>query len=160
MFTSSLTMVTTFPFDDTNDLMNFLFYHSIIGTWETQIARLSAVHGMSMDLTTKKTNYKGETTYLQFNNIKSIIKNFMENNSYMNINVEIKLRYPDIQRHIMDINDNYQFFWLNCYSDPVNITHYAAISYLENNKELAVDPLTSWAVYVHSLYNDYINSKQ
>lgn len=153
-------MITTFPFDSTQDLFNFLCYHSVFGSWEVPIARISAVGGMTMDLTTKTTNYRGITSYLTFNSIKSLIQNFMANNSYMQINLELKLKYPDVQRHIMDIYDMYSAFWLNCYSSPTNATFYAAISYLENTKELTVDPVTSWAVYVHSLYDDYQIFKQ
>ena len=157
--TSTLTMITTFPFENTNDLLGFLNYHSIIGTWEVQLTRLTAIGGMTMDLATKKTNYQGQTTYLQYNNVKKMIAAFVENNSYMDINLELKLRYPDNARHIMDINDMYQAFWLNCYSDSTTNNSYVAISYLENTKELTVDPITSWDVYIHSLYNDYIYSK-
>lgn len=157
--TTSLTRVTTFPFDDTQDLINFLYSNSAIGNWEVQIARLSAVNGMVVELNTIVNNYQGQPTYLPFNNIKSLINNFLENNSYMMVNIEIKLKYPDAQRHIMDLNDAYSAFWLNCFSDSVNQTAFAAISYLENNRALPVEPITSWAVYVHSLYNNYINSK-
>ena len=160
MITSSATMITTFQFDDTNDLFDFLCYHSLIGNWEVTLARVSANEGMTMDLQTKKTDYKGAVTYLTFNSIKSLIKNFMENNSYMPIVLEIKLKYPDVQRHIMDIHDMYDSFWLNCYSNPASSVSYANISYLENTKELTVDPVTNWAVYVHSLYDDYQISKQ
>ena len=158
--TSSLTMTTTFEFDDTVDLIKFLFFHSDIGNWQVQVARLVAVDGITMDLTTKKIDYKGQVTYLSFNSIKNMIEQFLENNSYMNVNVEIKLIYPDAQRHIMDLYDMYSYFWLNCYSNSSSGTAYANISFLENSKELTVEPITSWAVYVHSLYNEYINSKQ
>lgn len=157
---TSLTRMTTFPFDDTQDLINFLYSNSSIGNWEVYIARLSVVNGMSIDLSTAVSNYQGQTTYLSLNNIKSLINNFLDNNSYMNINVEIKLKYPDTQRHIMDLTDAYAAFWLNCFSDSVNQSTFATISYLENARELPVDPVTSWAVYVHSLYNNYINSKR
>ena len=158
--TTSLTRVTTFPFDDTQDLVNFLYSNSTIGTWEVQIARLAAINGMTLDLTTAVKNYQGQTKYLPFNNIKSVINNFLENNTYMQVNIEIKLKYPDNLRHIMDLTDAYSAFWLNCYSDSVNETAFAAISFLENARELPVDPVTAWAVYIHSLYNNYINSKR
>lgn len=157
---TSLTQVTTFKFDDTQDLINFLYSNTAIGTWEVQIARLSAINGMAVDLNTAVNNYQGLTTYLPLNNIKSLINNFLENNSYMSINVEIKLKYPDAQRHIMDLTDAYSAFWLNCFSDSTSNTALATISYLENNRELPVEPITSWAVYVHSLYNNFINSKR
>lgn len=158
--TSSGTMITTFHFENTQDLYQFLCYHSVFGNWEAQIARLSAAGGMTMDLTTKKINYRGSTTYLTFNNLKSLITNFFNNNSYMSISLDIKLKYPDVQRHIMDIYDMYSAFWLNCYSNPSNSTAYAAISFLENTKELTVDPIASWATYIHSLYDDYQIYKQ
>lgn len=153
--TSSNTMITTFPFDDTNDLLNFLYFTSEIRNWEVEIAKISAQNGISMDLTTKKFNNKGRVTYSTFNNIKTIIKNFVDNNSYMAIDLDLRLRYPDNQRHIMDVNDSYSVFWLNCYSNTVTSTTYAAISFLENTKELTVEPITSWAVYIHSLVDNY-----
>ena len=153
--TTSLTMITTFPFNDTRELIDFLNYHSTIGTWEITKARLTTVNGMSMDMDTKKILNSGQLTYLTFNNIKSIIYNFLETNSYTDVNLELKFKYPDNQRHIMDPSDAYEAFWLNCYSNPSNALTYMAISYLERERELPVDPVTSWAVYIHSLYNDF-----
>ena len=158
--TTSLTRMTTFPFDDTYDLINFLYSNSAIGTWEVEIARLSAIDGMTLELNTTVRNYQGQVKYLPLNNIKSLINNFLDNNEYMQINVEFKLKYPDAQRHIMDITDAYSAFWLNCYSDSTSNTAYAMISYLETARELPVEPITSWAVYIHSLYNNYINSSR
>lgn len=160
MVTTSSTMITTFPFDSTEDVFNFLCYHSIFGSWEVYVARITAVNGMTMDLTTKTVNYNNQVSYLTFNSIKPLIKNFLDTNSYMKINLDIRLKYPDVQRHIMDVFDTYEAFWLNCYSNPLNSTFYASISFLEKAKDLSIDPITSWSVYIHSLYDDYQIFKQ
>ena len=152
---SSNTMITTFPFEDTNDLLQFLYTTSEIRNWEVQIAKISAQGGITMDLSTKKYNSKGQIIYSTFNNIKGLIKNFVDNNSYMLIDIDLKLKYPDTQRHIMDVNDIYSAFWLNCYSNSLANLAYASISFLENTKELAEEPITSWAVYIHSLIDNY-----
>lgn len=157
---TSVTMMTTFTFSDSRDLINFLYYHSVIGTWEVELARLVSKTGVNMDLTTQKRDSNNILKYSTLNNIKILIDNFLINNSYSNTNIELKLRYPDSQRHIMDINDYYSVFWLNCFCNPSNNIYYISISFLENQKELSIDPIKSWAIYIHSLYNDYQNSKQ
>lgn len=176
LINNSLTMITNFAFDDTEDLMNFLYYHSLIGTWEVLFARLIALDittitkngveqtvvtdGMTMNLATQKKNVQGKTVYLTLNDIKILINNFFNNNIDMQVNVELKLKYPYIQKHVMDINDYYDSFILNCYSNPANKIHYAAVSFIENTSDLPAEPITNWAIYIKSLYNDYQNSKQ
>lgn len=154
-----MAMITTFPFEDTQDLIDFLYFNSTIGTWQAQLVRLTAINGMTMDISTKVRNAKGLITYLQFENVKPLLTNFLNNNQYMKINVEIKLQYPDAARHIMDPTDAYTAFWLNCFSDSISNNTFASISYLETTKELPTEPITSWTVHIHSLYNDYQNSK-
>ena len=133
-------MMTTFTFTDSKDLIDFLYYHSLIGTWEVELARLVSRTGVNMDLTTKKRDSNNILKYLTFNSIKILIDNFLKSNSYSNTNIELKLRYPDAQRHIMDINDCYSVFWLNCFCNPSNSIFYISISFLENQKELSIDP--------------------
>lgn len=154
-----MAIITTFDFEDTQDLIDFLYFHSTIGTWQAQIVRLNAINGMTMDITTKIKTAKGLESFLEFENVKPLLTNFLSNNTYMKVNVEIKLQYPDAARHIMDPTDAYSAFWLNCFSDSVTEHAFASISYLETLKELPVEPITSWAVLIHSLYNDYQNSK-
>lgn len=153
------TIITTFPFESLYDIMGFLYSNSTIGTWQAQIARLMAVKGMTMDLTTKVYDANGQVNFLTLDNIKPLIVNFLENNTYMQVNMELKLLYPNGARHVMDPTDAYESFWLNIYSQATTNTHFASISYLETTKELSVAPIVSWTVHVHSLYNEYQNSK-
>ena len=154
-----LANITTFPFEDTNDLIGFLNFSSEIGLWQTQIVRLNAIGGMSLDISTKLKSSETEK-YITYDGVKPIIKNFLNTNQYLLVNAEIKLKYPDNLRHIMDINDVYSAFWLNCFSDSTRSGNsFASISYLETTKELVEEPITSWSVHVNSLYNDYQNSK-
>lgn len=151
--------ITTFTFDDTDDLMNFLYYDETVGLWNVQIIRLVAVGGMVMDLTTKTKDAKGNVTYFTLDTIKPMITNFLDTNTYLPVNAEVKLQYPDAARHVMDPTDAYLYFWLNCFSDMTASKAFASISYLESTKDLPVEPITSWAVHVKSLYNAYQNSK-
>jgi len=161
---SSNTTITNFYFDDTMDLLIFLYRTEALQNWEVPIARLSAssvvasaqTSGLTMDLKTKRYDRKGNINYLTFVNIKSLIGNFMRNNIYMSVDTELKFKYPDDKRHIWDVYDIYSAFWLNCYSNTIANLAYMNISYLENAKELSVDPVNSWAVYIHSLYDNYI----
>lgn len=163
MAESSNTAITNFYFDDTNDLLRFLYKTEALQNWEVPVARLAASSisasaqssGLVMDLTTKRYDSKGNVNYLTFINIKPLIENFMKTNEYMIVDVELKLKYPDNKRHIMDVYDIYSAFWLNCYSNTVSNLAYINISYLENAKELTVEPITSWAVYIHSLVDNY-----
>ena len=147
----------TLKFNDLNDLIGFLNFNSDMGIWETPIFRLSASHGIEMNISTKVNDPLGLINYLQFDSLKQTMNNFAEHNSHLDVNLEIKLKFPDANRKVMDPDNYYGALYLNCYSNSTKT--FAATSYMESSKDLPPEPITAWCVYISGLYNDYQNSK-
>lgn len=140
-------------FEDANEILDFLVNTSEFGTWETVICRLSAENGIKIPITTAYNDPLGLIDYLQLDHIKSTMKNFLDQNGHLNLNVEIKLKFPDAQRRIMDPNNYYNSFYFNLYSD--SSSSFATTSFMETSSDLAPNPIVSWGVYITGLYNSW-----
>ena len=142
-------------FTDTESLLDFIIYTKEFQGWETMIFRVSADNGIQMDVKTRIADSLGLREYLEFNQLKSTLMNFLNANKHLNINAEIKLKFPDNQRRIMDPHNYYHDFYLNFYSDSQ--ATFATTSFLETSKVLSSSPIISWGVYITGLYNDWVN---
>lgn len=147
----------TLNFDDLQDLIQFLNFNSIMSIWEVSVFKLSASYGMQMEINTKYNDPLGLISYMQFESLKPMLLNFYEQNSHLNMNVEIRMIYPERNRKIMDPNNCYSAFYLNIFSNAEKT--FMNVSYTETSQELPEEPITSWCVYIAGLYNDYQNSK-
>ena len=143
-------------FDDANAMNAFMNFNSDMCIWEVVLCRLSASNGITLDINTLVNDTLGLSKYVRWDQVKATVTNFIEQNSHMAMNIEIKLKYPDANRKVMDSNDYYSAFYLNFFSN--NIDTYASTSFLENDTSLPAAPIVAWGVFVQSLYNDWQNS--
>ena len=140
-------------FEDANEILNFLVNTQELGIWETVICRLSAENGIKIPITTNYKDPLGLVDYIQLDQIKQTMKNFLSQNGHLNLNLKVKLKFPDSQRKIMDPNNYYSAFYLNFYSD--NNSSFATTSFMETSSDLVPNPIVSWGVYATSLYNGW-----
>ena len=140
-------------FDDATAMNAFLNFNSDMCIWEVVLCRLSSSNGVTLNINTRVNDSLGLSKYVRWDQIKGTVTNFLEQNSHMAMNIEIKLKYPDANRKIMDSNDYYSAFYLNFFSN--NIETYACTSFLENDISLPAAPIVTWGVFIQSLYNDW-----
>jgi hypothetical protein len=72
--------------------------------------------------------------------------------------MEIKLKFPNSLKKVIDPNNSYDSFYIDFYSD--NVVTYANTSFVENSKNLESKPIKSWTIYIMNLYNTWQNKQQ
>lgn len=144
-------------FNDLAEIVEFLTITKEFEGWETVLFRLTVPNGLEMNIKTKATDTLGLLDYLEFNKLKSMLTSFYNQNKHTTINLEIKFKFPDSQRKVMDITNVYNAFYLTFYADGK--LFYANTGFLENNKTLASKPIISWGVYVTGIYNEWRRSR-
>lgn len=149
--------VTNISFDNIDKLLNFLLNTSEFNDWETVIFRLSATNGMELNMNTKISDPSGTKRYIEIKKLKTLLNQFYEQNSYINVNLEIKLKFPDSLQKAMDPTSSYSKFYVDFYSD--DITSFVHITFVENSKVLSVDPIQNWVTYIMNLYNVWYNKQ-
>lgn len=145
--------VIRLDFDDAYEVLDFLVSSNELGGWETIICRLSVENGIKNNVTTSINDPLGLVDYLELNQLKSTMTDFLNQNGHLNLNLEVKLKFPNDQRKIMDPSNHYSAFYFNFYSDTSS--SFATTSFMETSKELAAGPIVSWGVYVTGLYNNW-----
>jgi len=149
--------ITNFNFDNIRDLIDFLVNTKEFNDWETIILRMSATNGMEMNINTKINDTSGIRVHTQLKKLKNMLNSFYTQNSYLSMNIEVKLKFPNTLRRIIDPNNNYEAFHIDFYSDQ--ITSFFTLSFVETGKTLEDGPVKSWVTYITNLYNVWLDKK-
>ena len=152
-----MTVITNFNFESLDDLMDFLLNTKDFNDWEAIICRLSATNGMEININTKISDTSGIRSYTQLKKLKNMINTFYMQNSYLSINLEIKLKFPNVLRKTIDSQNNYDAFYIDFYSDQ--LTSFFTLSFVENSKKLEDQPVKSWITFITNLYNIWLDKK-
>jgi len=96
-------------------------------------------------------------SYTQLKKLKNMINTFYMQNSYLSINLEIKLKFPNVLRKTIDSQNNYDAFYIDFYSDQ--LTSFFTLSFVENSKKLEDQPVKSWITFITNLYNIWLDKK-
>jgi hypothetical protein len=86
-----------------------------------------------------------------------MLNGFYNQNSYLSMNVEVKLKFPNTLRKTIDPNDSYEAFYIDFYSDQ--ITSFFTLSFVENGKILEDAPVKNWVTFITNLYNMWLDKK-
>jgi hypothetical protein len=144
-------------FANLDQLLDFINTVKDIDNWETVIFRLSASNGMELNINTRIQDSLGFREYTELKKLKIMLTSFYTQNNYLAINLEIKVKFPNTLKELMDPNDDYKAFYLNFYSD--DMTSYMIPSFTEKaNMEAA--PVKNWIVYVTNLYTQWKKKNQ
>ena len=127
-----MAVITNFNFESLDDLMDFLLNTKDFNDWEAIICRLSATNGMEININTKISDTSGMRSYTQLKKLKNMINTFYMQNSYLSINLEIKLKFPNVLRKTIDSQNNYDAFYIDFYSDQ--LTSFFTLSFVENHR--------------------------
>lgn len=149
--------ITNFNFDNLEDLIGFLANTKEFNDWETVIFRMSSTNGMEMNINTKINDTSGIRSYTQLKKLKNMLNGFYNQNSYLSMNVEVKLKFPNTLRKTIDPNDSYEAFYIDFYSDQ--ITSFFTLSFVENGKILEDAPVKNWVTFITNLYNVWLDKK-
>lgn len=149
--------ITNFNFDNLEDLINFLVNTKEFNDWETVIFRMSSTNGMEMNINTQINDTSGIRSHTQLKKLKNMLNGFYNQNSYLSMNVEVKLKFPNTLRKTIDPNNNYEAFYIDFYSDQ--ITSFFTLSFVENGKILEDTPVKSWVTFITNLYNAWLDKK-
>jgi hypothetical protein len=152
-----MAVITNFNFESLDDLMDFLLNTKDFNDWEAIICRLSATNGMEININTKISDTSGMRSYTQLKKLKNMINTFYMQNSYLSINLEIKLKFPNVLRKTIDSQNNYDAFYIDFYSDQ--LTSFFTLSFVENSKKLEDQPVKSWITFITNLYNIWLDKK-
>lgn len=147
----------TFYFENVEDLIDFLDTTKEFNEWEATIFRMTATNGMQINIDTRINDTLGYRQFIEFKKLKLMLKNFYTQNSYMNVNMEVKLKFPTALKKSFDPSDYYEAFYVDFYSNDVST--FVTISFLEKTKELQDVPIKAWAVYITNLYNAWLAKK-
>ena len=147
----------TIYFDNIDNLITFLNDTKEFNEWEAIIFRISAVNGMELNINTQINDTLGIREFIEFKKLKPMLSNFLLQNSFLSINIEIKLRFPKILKQSIDPSNNYQAFYIDFFSDQISST--MAISFMENVKEINDKPAKAWITYITNLYDTWIIQK-
>lgn len=149
--------ITNFNFNNLKDLIDFLINTKEFNDWETVIFRMSATNGMEMNINTQINDTSGIRSYTQLKKLKNMLNSFYTQNSYLSINFEVKLKFPNTLRKTIDPNNNYEAFYIDFYSDQ--ILSFFTLSFVENGKILEDAPVKSWVTFITNIYNVWLDKK-
>jgi hypothetical protein len=149
--------ITNFNFNNLKDLIDFLTNTKEFNDWETVIFRMSATNGMEMNINTQINDTSGIRSYTQLKKLKNMLNSFYTQNSYLSINFEVKLKFPNTLRKTIDPNNNYEAFYIDFYSDQ--ILSFFTLSFVENGKILEDAPVKSWVTFITNIYNVWLDKK-
>jgi len=152
-----MTDITNFNFENIEQLLDFLLNTKEFNDWETIIFRISATNGMEMNINTKINDTSGIRSYTQLKKIKNMLNTFYMQNSYLSINLEVKLKFPHTLQRTIDPYSNYEAFYIDFYSDQ--ITTFFTLSFVEKTKKFEEDPVKSWVTYITNLYTTWLDKK-
>lgn len=138
-------------FDDIDKLLSFVNTTSEFESWETVICRFTAKNGMELNVKTDIKDNLGFRDFIELKRLKNLYNQFYTQNSYLGVNLEIKLKFPNALREVIDPSNYYESMFVNFYSDDT--ANYLTISFLESSKVLDSQPIKSWGVYITNLYN-------
>lgn len=147
-----------YRFDTTNDLIGFLINTPEFLEWEVLICRFSATNGLNINMDTAVVDPSGQTDHIRFKFILPTIQNFYKTiieNNYSELNIEVKLKLPNILKSNFDTNNEYYGFFLNTYSDGITIVSNS--SHLEKTRNSGLVPLVEWDTYYSQLYQQWYN---
>ena len=144
-----------FTFKNLDQIIDFIQSTNDFDEWETMIFRLSANNGLSYNISTQINNSLGFRNFIEFRKLRTTLKQFYEANSFQTINFEIKLKFPDTLRKMIDKNNDFEALYLNLFCDAMNV--YMDISFFESgiiigNDALNSDPIQRWGLLVNNLY--------
>lgn len=145
-----------YKLNDTDTLLKFITSTPEFLNWETMICRFSTTSGLNMDMNTKVVDASHKVTFIELQFLLPTIKNFYNSvieNNYTELNLEIKLRLPEVFKNKYDPNNDYAGFYLNATSD--NLVAMISTTHLENTRDAGLQPITSWEEYVMSLYYEF-----
>lgn len=151
-------------FDSVDDLVSFLLEKHIrnpndreFPKWETVIFRISSSDGSSLVINTLINDNRGNddnyNSYLTFgDNIDTFIIEY-EKRKHLGLNIEIKLKFPNSFKMVMDRNEDFKAFYLNFYIENSNA--FILTSFIEKDKYMSVQPIKDWVGYIAGLYKKW-----
>ncbi|MFW6007875.1 MAG: hypothetical protein ACOCP8_01310 [archaeon] len=156
-------------FKSIEELKGFIFEEHLVSSemifneWEIVIFRVSGSDGTSFFRDTRISDTSGGlySNNLEYSKLKDE-KGFIEYcyNDYLNkqvsMNLEIKLKFPESLRKVIDPNDRFKAFYVDFYAQDGEQS-FLLTSFLENNKKLEVKPIKNWMGYIANLYEKYAN---
>ncbi len=153
-----------YKFKSTDAVMNFIMNTVDFMEWEVVICKFSIPNGINMDIETRIIDANNETKFIQFKMIYPTLENFYataKKTNHTDMNVHIKFRLPMSLKNIFDVNGEYNDFFLNIYSDSINMIG-VSTSY-EKTRNSGLTPISNWDTYFSQLYqswnNKYITNK-
>lgn len=146
-------MTNNISFNTLEQLIKFLNDVKELNDWETVKFRISTSNGMELNVNTYINDPLGVREFIEFRQLKLMMNNFYEQNNYLSINLEIKIKLPNNLRKSMDPNGDFKAFYLDFYSN--SISNMVIPSFVENTKEIKSDPIKNWTIYVNSLYDNW-----
>lgn len=145
-------------FKTIDELLQFLLEAIQFRQWETMIFRLSTPTGIELNINTKINDTFGKRFYEEFKNLTKILNDFYNQNKYMSIDMEIKLKVPYDLKQSIDPNKTCEAFYLDFYSD--GMSHIVSPSYVENGKTYSQEPIKNWIIYILNIHQEWLLKKQ
>lgn len=149
--------MATYKFESNDQLMNFLFQAKntdstglAFDSWEITYISLKTSAGLELAMNTKITDTSGNTEYMIWKKIKSMIKTFLDQNGTTGMTMDIRLLCPSSIKNTLDPKNSFSSFRISMYSGSgVIMINSTAI---ENTTPALVGPLTSWNTMVDNIY--------
>lgn len=148
--------MVTYKMNSVDEMIKFITNTPEFLKWETICCRFSTTNGLNIDMNTKIIDPLGQTTFIELQLLLPTINNFYKSiveNNYSELNVEIKLRLPNLFKNKYDQNNEYEGFYLNATSDK--LVSIISTSQIERFRDAGLQPITSWEEYVMGLYQEY-----
>lgn len=149
--------ITNINFNSLDDLLDFILNIKEFNEWETVIFRMATANGIEMNINTKINDATGARSFIQFKKLKNMLQAFYTQNSYSAINLEIKLKFPELLQYTIDSNNLYEAFYIDFYSDQ--LTSFFTLSFVEKTKDFDAGPVQSWIMFITNIYNYWIDTK-
>lgn len=152
-------------FNNHNDLINFLLENHIkeeknkeFILWETVIFRIGVSNGYSLTLDTKvndtaSLNYNNNNSYMLFKKALKNLVNVYEDYKHLEFNIEIKLKFPESYRKVIDPDDEFQAFYVNFFIEDSEA--FLLTSFMEKNEDISVQPVIKWNQFIANLYKKW-----
>lgn len=153
----------TYKMKNTDEMIKFITNTPEFLKWETICCRFSTANGLNIDMNTLIIDPLGQSTFIELQLLLPTINNFYKSiveNNYSDLNVEIKLRLPELFKNKYDPNNEYEGFYLNVTSDK--LISMISTSQIERFRDAGLQPITNWEEYIMGLYQQYMEklSKQ